>query len=580
MGMMEQSLRAAMKLMVAVLALALLALTACEGKKTEAWVDDPAVRALINLDGTLPIIKDPEKFPRLKMFYITSPVRIVPVKDLLMTRKLAEMTGVEFDWEAVPGEGAGEKINLMFASGSALPDAFWNGISPGMVSQYLDQDILMPTEDLIEKHMPRLRKIFEQRPEYRAAATAPDGHMYGFPYIEEMKGLVLTPGPFLINTEWLRKVGKEMPVTVDEFIEVLRAFRDAGDLNGNGVADEIPYSAGFTVHDGFGSYNTFHQFTGAFGQADSYCGNSMADHLRVIDGKIVFTAMDPAYRETARYFHQLKQEGLLDADSFSPGPNGLPLYTSRITGGEAVVGVMGLWAPANEITSPAVRRQYAALPRMTGPGGKTGFVLNFSEMQDTSMVAISVDCKYPEVIAAYVDLCYEPEISITLNWGAEGVIYEKGPDGTLHFRIDADNNIKLIEPYKNFGEMRENSTPGRGGLAVLNEYYGTVADYTWDAEDLLEGQIAGGKEALLAEYTPVPKMILTQEEQMRISRIQPSISDIVDRYTVQWALYGNIDATWDNYQAELEAAGVGDLTATFQGAYQRYLKAREKALAR
>jgi putative aldouronate transport system substrate-binding protein len=111
-------------------------------------------------------------------------------------------------------------------------------------------------------------------------------------------------------------------------------------------------------------------------------------------------------------------------------------------------------------------------------------------------------------------------------------------------------------------------------LAVLNEYYGTAADYTWDAEDLLEGQIASGKYDILAEYTPVPKMILSSDEQTRISRIQPTISDIVQRYTTQWVLDGNIDATWEAYLAELRAAGVDDLAGTFQQAYDRFLKAK------
>jgi len=538
-------------------------------------VDETEARAQINLDGSLPIIKDKAKFPKMKMLIVGDAVRTVPAGDLLLTKKLAEMTGVEFAWQEIPPDGAGEKLNLMFASGDDLPDAFWNGISGTMVAQYMDQDVLIPTEDLVEKYMPRLRAIFEQHPEYKAAATAPDGHMYGFPYIEEMRGLVLTPGPFIINTDWLTKVGKSMPTTIDEFTDVLRAFRDGGDLNGNGKADEIPYSVGFTIHDGFGSYNTFYQFTAAFGQADSYCGgNGIADHLRVIDNKIVFTAMDPAFRETAKYFNTLKNEGLLDIDSFSPGPNGAPMYVNRITGSEAVVGVMGLWAPANEIPDPAVRRQYQAIPRMTGPGGKTGFALNFSEMQDTSMVAITTACEYPEVIAAYVDACFEPEISVTLNWGAEGYIYEKGADGILHFRLDADNNIKLVAPYKTFGEMRTNTTPARGSMAVLDEYYGKIADYTWDAVDLLEGQIANGKYDILAEYTPVPKMILASAEQSKISRIQPTISDIVDRYMVQWVLDGNADATWNAYLAELKAAGVDDLVATFQGAYDRFLAAR------
>jgi putative aldouronate transport system substrate-binding protein len=547
----------------------------CGGaKKTEtvSALDD----SNITLDGSMPIIKDPSKGPKITMAIVAPPQRVVPSGKLSMVEKLAGITGVVFDWQEIPSDGSVEKLNLMLASGSDLPDAFWNGITGVMVAQYMDQDVFLPTEDLVEKYMPRLRAIYEKHPEYKAAATAPNGHMYGFPYIEEMKGLVLTPGPFIINSTWLEKVGKKMPTTVDEFTDVLRAFRDGGDLNGNGKADETPYALYFSNKDTFGSYGTFHQFTGAFGQADSYCGGyPIADHMRVIDNKIVFTAIDPAYRDTAKYFNMLKNENLLDPDTFSPGPSaGAPLWINKIKGNEAVIGVMGLWAPANELPDPKVRREYVAIPRMTGPKGKTGFALNFSEMQDTSMVAITTSCKYPEVIAAYVDYCFEPEISITLNWGAEGYIYEKGPDGMLHFRLDDENNIKLFEPYKNFDELRNNSTPTRGSMAVLNEYYGTVADYTWDAVDLLEGQIASGKYDILAEYTPIPKMILSSDEQTRISRIQPTISDIVQRYTTQWVLDGNIDATWDAYVAELRAAGLDELTGTFQQAYDRFLKAK------
>jgi putative aldouronate transport system substrate-binding protein len=547
----------------------------CGGaKKTEdvSALDD----GNINLDGGMPIVKDPSRGPKITMAIVTPPQRIVPAGKLAMIEKLAGITGVVFDWQEIPSDGSGEKLNLMLASGADLPDAFWNGISGVMVAQYMDQDVFRPTEDLVEKYMPRLRGVYEAHPEYKAGATAPNGHMYGFPYIEEMKGLVLTPGPFIINTKWLEKLGKKMPATVDEFTDILRAFRDGGDLNGNGRADESPYALYFSNKDTFGSYGTFHQFTGAFGQADSYCGgNYIADHLRVINDKIVFTAIDPAYRDTAKYFNMLKNENLLDPDTFSPGPSaGSPLWTNKIKGNEAVIGVMGLWAPANELPDPRVRREYAAIPRLTGPKGKTGFALNFSEMQDTSMVAITAACKYPEIIAAFVDYCFEPEISITLNWGAEGYIYEKGPDGMLHFRLDDENNIKLFDPYKNFDELRNNSTPTRGSLAVLDEYYGTVADYTWDAEDLLEGQIASGKYDILAEYTPVPKMILSSDEQTRISRIQPTISDIVQRYTTQWVLDGNIDAGWDAYVAELRAAGLENLTGTFQQAYDRFLRAK------
>jgi putative aldouronate transport system substrate-binding protein len=572
----EMKKKSVTAMLLAAVLLAAFFVAGCKAGSSRGAALSAAEDPNINLDGNMPIIRDPSKFPKMKMAIVVPPERIVPSGELVMVRKLKEITGVEFEWQEIPIDGSAEKLNLMLSSGAELPDAFWNNISGVMVAQYMDQDVFMPTEDLIEKYMPRLKAIYEQHPEYKAAATAPNGHMYGFPYIEEMKGLVLTPGPFIINKEWLAKVGKPMPKTVDEFTDVLRAFKNAGDLNGNGKADEIPYALDFTSRDMFGSYNTFHQFTGAFGQADSYCnGNYIADHLRVIDNKIVFTAMDTAYRDTANYFNMLKKENLLDMDSFSPGPSaGQPLFVNKIKGNDAVVGVMGLWAPANEITDVKVRAQYQAIPRMTGPRGKTGIALNFSEMQDTSMVAITTNCKYPEVIAAFVDQCFVPEISITLNWGAEDYIYDKGNDGMLHFRLDENNNIKLFDPYKTFGELRTNSTPTRGSIAVLNEYYGTIVDYTWDAIDLLEGQIANGKYDILAEYTAVPKMILTSEEQTKISQIQPTISDIVQRYTMQWVLDGNADTTWNNYLAELKSAGVDDLAQTFQTAYNRFMAAK------
>ena len=134
-----------------------------------------------------------------------------------MCKKWFEDTGVEFDWQPIPQESATEKINLMLSSGQDLPDVFWNfgdGKSGNTVVQYADQDVFLPTEGLIEEYMPNLKAFLDDNEQYQLEITAPNGHKYGFPYVEEMKGLVLTPGPFVINKTWLDKVGKEVPITV------------------------------------------------------------------------------------------------------------------------------------------------------------------------------------------------------------------------------------------------------------------------------------------------------------------------------------------------------------------------------
>lgn len=525
----------------------------------------------IVLDGSLPIIKDPDKFEKMRVLIVNSPQRTKKVNEMLQVQRLQEDTGVYFDWQEIPSEGSVEKINLMLA-GNDLPDVFWNGISNEMVTQYMDKNIFIPTEDLTDKYMGRLLDIYEKRPQYKAQATAPDGHRYGFPYIEEMFGLVLTPGPFYINRAWLDQLNLDMPETVDEFVECLRDFRDAEDLNGNGEKDEVPYSLYFAAKDTFGSYNTFNQFTACFGEATTY-GGRPEDYLGVRDGKIVFTATHDAYKETAAFFHSMNAEGLIDIDSFSPGTNDLPLYLNKLKGDVAQVGAFGIWSETGEIPDPEVRAEYEALPRLQGEKGKMGHKLNFSEVHTNCAGTITVACKYPEVVAAFADYCYDPEISVTTNWGAIDYVYKKGDDGILHFDLDENDQIILKDGYKTFDDLRSNSTVGgQTPLAVLNEYYGTVADYTWDAQPILDSQKINGKDDIMEEYVSVPRMMLPVEKQNQVAQIQPQIFNLVTQYTMQWVLDGNIEETWENYKNDLKAAGVDDLIAIYQEAYDQYLE--------
>lgn len=532
---------------------------------------------LIALDGTLPIIKDKEafeeKYGKITALIVNSADRTVPVEDLEMCKVWAEDTGVEFEWTAIPSESATEKINLMLASGDDLPDVFWSfgdGKSGNTVVQYADQDIFLPTETLIDEYMPNLKKILDDNPTYWEEIIAPNGHTYGFPYIEEMKGLVLTPGPLIINKTWLDKVGKEVPTTVDEWVDCLKAFRDAGDLNGNGEDDEIPMATWFGATDTFGSYNMFYRFTGAFGCADSYCGgNAYADHLRMIDGKVTFTALDEAFRKTAEFFHELYDEGLIWNGSFEADASAA--YTaSLVKENVAKIGCFGVWTD-QEITNLDVHDQYVPVPRLQGEAGMTGFANNYSELQDSSDTAITTTCRFPHVVARFVDyMVGDPEISVQSNWGAEGYNYERDENGVLRTPLDENGNYAGgTEEWNTFGLARTNTTTTRGSMIVLDEYYDKVCGYTYDAVKLLEWQKVNGKDDILAEYDTIPKVLMETDELTRLAQIQPTISDIVDRYIVDWVTNGVTDDSWQSYQSELEAAGVKDLVEIYQTAVDR-----------
>ena len=542
---------------------------------------------IIALDGSLPIIKDKEafeeKYGKITVQTIGSADRTEDVADLAMVKKWTEDTGIEFEWTEIPSESATEKINLLLASGDDLPDVFWtfgDGKSGNTVVQYADQDLFLPTEDIINDYMPNLKKILDDNPKYWQEITAPNGHTYGFPYIEEMKGLVLTPGPLIINKTWLDELGLAVPTTVDEWVECLRAFRDGGDLNGNGEADEIPMATWFGADDTFGSYNMFYRFTGAFGCADSYCGgNEYADHLRLVDGKVTFTALDEAFRKTAEFFNMLYNEGLIWNGSFEADSSAA--YTASLVKEDvARIGCFGVWTD-QEITNLDVHDQYVAVPRLQGEAGMTGSANNYSELQDSSNTAITTTCEFPHVIARFVDyMVGDPEISVQSNWGAEGYNYERDEEGILATPLDENGYYAGgTEEWNTFGLARANTTPARGSMIVLDEYYDTVCRYTFDAVTLLEWQKVNGKDDILAEYDTIPRVLMETDELTRLAQIQPTIADIVDRYIIEWVTNGVTDDSWASYQSELEAAGVNDLVEIYQTAVDRAAESETETAA-
>ncbi|MBQ8086891.1 MAG: extracellular solute-binding protein [Clostridia bacterium] len=555
--------------------------------KTQEAID----AGLVVLDGSqgTTIITDPDafeaKYGKISMLFVNSADRTVPVEELAMVQRWEADTGVRFDWQSIPGDGAQEKINLMLTSGDKLPDAFWNfgdGKSTTIVVNALGQDVFMPTEDLIAEFMPTLTKILEDNPNYKQEVTAPDGHTYGFPYIEQMFGLVLTPGPLLINQNWLDAVGKDMPTTPDEFLDVLRAFKEAGDLNGNGIDDEIPMATIFGAGNGdtFGSYDMFYRFTGAFGCEDTVCGGyENANHLRQIDGKVTYTAIDPAFGETAKFFHTLYEEGLMNKDCFEPMSSGTYYTNNEIDQDIALVGAFGVWTDM-DINNNAVRHEYVPIPQMSSDLGTVGNALNYSELQDACDTAISMDCEFPEIIAAFVEyMISDPQLSVQSNWGAIGGNYYLADDGVMRFHLDENGDIITGTEWgdfgNNFGKARTNTTTARGSMIVLNEYYNTedqpdgVVEYTYDAANLLAFQIVNGKNEDLAKYDTIPKIMLTNEEQQEISRMVEVTNPIVKRYVQEWVTNGDVDSTWDAYVSELQGAGIDRIVEIYQVALDR-----------
>lgn len=141
-------------------------------------------------------------------------------------KRLEKQTNVHIDWTCFVSDQFDDKKNLALAQFGNLPDGLFNaGMSDYDLLRYAKQGIIIPVENLIDKYMPNLKAVFEKYPEYRTMCTAPDGHIYSFPWIEQLgagKEAIQAIGDIpYINKKWLDYLKLDVPTTTEELEQVL-----------------------------------------------------------------------------------------------------------------------------------------------------------------------------------------------------------------------------------------------------------------------------------------------------------------------------------------------------------------------
>ena len=191
--------------------------------------------AEINPDTPVSDVQFPLKETEELSFITSAPATSTqdPNKRVIFQR-MEEQTNVHIDWTCFVSDQFSDKKNLALAQFGNLPDGLFNaGMSDYDLLRYAKQGIIIPLENLIDKYMPNLQAVFEKYPEYRTMCTAPDGHIYSFPWIEQLgsgKEAIQAIGDIpYINKKWLDYLGLEIPTTTDELEQVLIQFRDHAD---------------------------------------------------------------------------------------------------------------------------------------------------------------------------------------------------------------------------------------------------------------------------------------------------------------------------------------------------------------
>ncbi|MBQ6489930.1 MAG: extracellular solute-binding protein [Solobacterium sp.] len=487
-------------------------------------------------------------------------------------KRLEEKTNVHVNWKTIQSDQWGDKIQLEMSNVKTLPDFVFNaGFSDTDLLKYAKQGVILNLEDYIDKYMPNLQKVFEQAPEYRAMCTDSDGHIWALPWIEQLgyeKTAIQTIDnmPF-INLNWLEYLGLEMPKTVDEFEEVLIAFRDnAADLKKefNIDGDIIPMS--FIMNDGGQDpMSLVNGFGEGIGDPDK------GRHIAVTDDKkVVCTATQEGFKKGLAWLHKLYEEKLIDPEAFTQEWS---TYVAKGKSGR--YGVCFSWDVANiaqvSMDDLIAGKSWVPLPMLQADTknltpGNGSFTSGF----DRGRCVVTGVCKNPALVCAWLDQMYDPFQSPQNNWGT----YGEDDDFDI-FELGTNSAGEEMLKHCWLGdaspvEVREAEAVG-GPLAILDSYYDKYVTCPDDAQYRLDW--------IKDIYTPdmhtkyvVPNVFMSTDDVKELSNLQADITKCINTAKSDWVMNGFTDADWDKLQSDLEAYQLPKYLSIYQKYIDEYYK--------
>lgn len=462
--------------------------------------------------------------------------------DLPIIQEITKRTGIDFEFVAAPNteDQFREKFNVTVASGS-IPDIMVSTYRDDMM-KVAEQGTFAPLDDYIDEYAPNLKKILEENPEYIRDMRASDGNIYFMPFI----GAVRTFKVWMLRGDWLEKLELDVPVTLDDWYNVLKAFKEQ-DPNGNGEADEIPYTTRNTQAGVL-----------AFMEAFGISGFEANEQFFIEDGQVKYAYTDPRCKEALEFINKLYNEGLIDPEYATNDTN---VWLSRLTNeisGACQDTTARAYSLGTQVRS-ANEDSEAWFVVVAPPQGPDGTQMTTSQMQPIrGYTAISADSPYIKEIVELFDYFYSEEGSLLMNFGLEGETYT------------------MENGKPKYTDVIANDEQGRSILSMLNVYGHREWAYQQDIgyEDaLLDEEYVAYRNEMEQYIRPtIPALSFTEEEREVINSIYTEIQTYKDEMTNKFIMGKEPLDNFDNFVETLNSMGIEEVLAVEQAAYDRYMR--------
>ena len=340
-----------------------------------------------------------------------APNLAIPNNNLPVFATMMRRLGINVDWQILERATYDETVTVRLMSRN-LPDIVVL-LQQSVISQMVEDGAFQAYTDLNwQENAPYTQELFKEvdyaplEKVYRNLYG--DGKIYGFG--DAVIPRFLSNPNHIVNMVWLKNLGLPEPSTLDEFYNMLVAFRD-NDPNKNGRRDEIPFA--------FSDVNSINlAFAGTFGLNFNYgweldrngrvtsiyttdkFRNYLEFRKRMYDNDLI----DKESRDMTQYF-ELVAADRLGVFPFWPSYQGIGNYSPYYDEKEDNI-VFRELLPLRNVTS-GNREIFARL-----------------DASITEPMLILKGARYPEVCLRFIDwLWASPEYEMLMNFGIEGLSY-------------------------------------------------------------------------------------------------------------------------------------------------------------
>ncbi len=526
-----------------------------ESKTEESKTEEEG--SYVNMDDWFPIVKEPITYT------MSGPDTNTPDwENVDIINYFRDEMNIDFQGKYVDGDTWQTQFTLMLAD-DTLPDIiFGSNISMADIGKYGKDGYLLALDEYFD-YMPNFKAFLEEHPDYKAVATSDDGHIYGLPSYS--RNSIAKIYRTFISQKWLDNVGMEMPTTLDELYDVLKAFKEQ-DANGNGDPDdEIPVSM---------TYNRLYTFMHSFGMdaMDRYYAPT------VKDGKVSFNQASDEYKAFLEFVAKLYDEGIIDPESFTQTDAELnaKVQADRI-------GLIQTGSAPYVMAGATIDfdKDWPALDGLVSEYNKEATFVMKSGITPAARIFVNADVESPEALCRLLDWLYTDEGSLGASKGVEGLTYEYQNVAYLEGAAIANSLNPNPDVYASAEEYRYKQGVINNGLNVLANYVGTgyemlnnLSDADLAKEEVLVNQGWSCQVERAMRNSKVieafPTLTYTAEESTKLATLKTDISLYVEQALAQF-MTGEltVEKDWSTYIANLEAMGLKDAMAIEQAAYDR-----------